>query len=223
MALSKTSKKKYVGRRFKKRDKLATRTYVKKLIRKDVETKYIDAQWPTGGYRQVDWSATHTFQVLTAMGQSTTDVTRIGDKVTLRSIHIRLQFAFPGSPFPTNPLRLVVFQWHPTSSLVAPTPSRILVPAYLGTINAPSSPFIHDYDPNYTILVDKYFSLTVENPANVIKHIRVRLKYAKKTIAFDAGSLDAANHVYAMLLTDSAVGSASILSLMIARVFYDDA
>lgn len=204
---------------------LATKQYVKRMIRKDVETKYIDAQWPSGGgFKTLDWSATNNFVVLSSMNQNFSDTTRIGDKITMRSLHIRLMFNFLSStPFFTYPIRFIVFQWYPTTSLVLPTPSRILVPAYLGTVNAPLSPIIHDYECNFVILYDKIYSLNSDSPSHMAYHIKVSLKYAKKTICFDGGSTDAGNHIYAMCLTNSAISADSATCAIVSRFYYDDA
>lgn len=194
---------------------LATKKYVTRLLRRTIETKYHDASYDNA----VTASGTIVAVPLTAIPLGTTDYERIGDKTTIRSIKIRLQFTIAtGDAY--NMLRLIIFQWYPNSSQVTPVVSNILA-SIMGSSDSYLSFYVHDLQNQYHVLYDK--TMYVDNVRNqqytLIK--KLKLKYAKKTLNFLAGTTEASNHVYVLLLSDSTAATHPEVSYF-TRVWYDD-
>lgn len=211
-------KRKFNRRRFVRKRKVspvATKQYVKKLVRKEVETKYYDDYTSWSG-TAIDW--TGSLVRLTTIAQGTTDITRVGDKLTLRAVRIKLNFVAADA---TQCMRLIVFQWYPNTTLVTPTTANIL--NVVGSPQGVNSMYIHDYDNQFKVLYDRRIAMVLgQNNDYKAISINVPLKFAKKTINFTAASTAGSNHIYIMAISDSgAVGHPSIT--MYSRVWFDDA
>lgn len=147
-----------------------------------------------------------------AAGAAPTDTTRIGDRVTLTKMELRIcieQRAFAGAQVgQTN--RVIIFQYKPVIAAAALTNadadvSSILAvgPSAAGTADYNSlSPYQHDTRNDYHILWDRSFSQADGSYDSGTKTIvmRVPLKRAMKNISFIGGSLFGGHHIYIMVL-----------------------
>lgn len=212
MVLFKRRRGKRFRRRVRKREKLATQKYVKKALHTLVETKYFDT---TSTGTSIDYSG--TLVNLTLIPQGSTDVTRVADKATLRAV--RLNFAFGvGDAF--NEFRIIIFQWYPNTTLLSPIVADIL--AYTGSNLACQSPYVHDYQNQHAVLLDRRFQLVNGTEAAVmVRKYKLPMKYCRKTINFTAGTTGGSNHLYALFISDSAAATHPNVQY-ITRVYFDD-
>jgi len=193
---------------------LATKAFVKQQIHKNVETKWYElGQTPTG----VDWNGAITR--LTSVPQGTTDSQRVGDKLTIRGIHIKYQITTGDS---TQLFRVLVVQWKPNTNLITPGVATLLTGVTLGTVNAPLANYVWDYTNQWSILYDKMHRLDAVSKPNVINMKRVNIKYAKKVVEFFAAGIEGSNHVYMVMVSDSGAGPHPTIAYQ-TRVLYDDA
>lgn len=195
---------------------LATKTYVKKMINKDIETKYHDLSLAAQPY-SISLGATQIIE-LSIPAQGTTDLTRIGDKITIRGLDIRMHLT---SSDTYNIIRCIIFQWYPNTSITsAPVGSQILNDV---TTYPYISPYVHDYTNQYGVLYDKMFTLSslADTITRVVK-IKPRLKYCKKTINFSAAGTNGSNKLYMLLVSDSGAVTHPTANIH-SRLFYDDA
>mgnify|MGYP004417261642 CR=1 FL=1 len=168
-----------------------------------------------------------------AAGAAPTDTTRIGDRVTLTKIELRMQSeqrSFAGSQV-GQANRIIIFQYKPVLATSALTNadadiSTILAvgPSAAGTADYNSlSTYQHDTRNDYHILYDQTFSQVDNGDFSGIwsKVMRVPLKKAKKSISFIGGSLFGGYHIYIMVigLAPELVNYFS----MNARVYFKDA
>lgn len=213
--MGKSNRRKF-RRRFKKAMKdPASKAYVKRMIRKDVETKYDDAIFSAN----VDSLGTGALVDIFDPSQGTGDGQRIGDKTTYRSLKLRYKITVQAvSPVQ---VRIIVFQWYPNTVLSVPTPSTIL-----WDLTAPdrsvTSPYYHDYQNQFQILYDRVHTVSNAGPTGIYHVKNFSLKYVKKTCNFAAGGLNGSNKLYVMAVSSSnAVNHPYVF--MYTRVYYDDA
>lgn len=207
-------------RKIRKRGKkFATVAYVNKKIHSSAETKYHD----TLVNGDVDSVGT-LFQQLTTITQNITDVTRIGDKITLRGLemrgYVRIDTTALGDAY--NIIRVIIFQWHPTAVSIG-APSAAVILNYIGGTLAqiPVSPYTHDYQDQFTILYDKFMDVSGSDNVRCLRTKKINLKYAKKTLGFIAASSNASNHIYCLLVSDSSATPHPVATLQF-RVYFDD-
>lgn len=200
---------------------------VKKLIHGQVEDKYIESVYP---YTAQSYSSglvvpnqlTSTFIQEVGQGQ------RIGDRVTLRSVHIRMSIYHNTTTTtdPQNNYRVIVFKWKLSTQVLTPTAANVLqYTAGLASLNyAVDSPYNwkKQQDDAFAILYDKSFSISPQSPA-VCHNIRLT-KYLGNLNFEPGGSFLASGHIYLMVLCDDAstVGSCPYIGY-IARTIYEDA
>lgn len=196
--------------------KLATRSYVKKQIKKEIETKYIDYNYnnsPIAG-------AGILLNLSAFISQGTSDNERIGDKINLRGIHFRMSF-WDNSNTQGSLVRMTIFQWKPNTASYVPSTGAIF--AYNTSPQIIWSPFNHDLSQQYTILYDKLFYMqdaTNIEWRNVWKK-KVNIKYAKKLIQFVGAGTNGTNHIYLSLQTNSPTNNPVAYGSI--RQYYDDA
>lgn len=203
--------RRYRKKYYRRKSKLATRTYVKKLIAKESETKYYDKL----ATANVDASGSLIRLTEVPIGQ--TDSSRIGDKLTMRAFQFKLQFGIADT---YNMLRVILFQWYPNTTLSPPAGNDILI-GTLGLLTSFMSMYTHDYLNQFHILYDKmmYVDSARNHQQTIVK--KINLKYAKKVINFTAGSIEGSNHLYLLLVSDSTAASHPGFNLE-SRVWYDD-
>lgn len=199
---------------------LATKGYVRKLVRKEIETKFFDKYTANGiGLPDPADASGSAFYILSAIPQGAGDSARDGDKCRVRALMLRGEVFGADS---TNVLRLIVFQYKSNTSLHAVAVNELLQSLYVGTAYAPHAPYTHDYQNQFIVLYDRQIYTDTLSHPSVPFTIKVKLKYAKKQIAFTAGGTNGSNHIYFLCLSDStAVQHPSIA--FISRLWYDDA
>lgn len=202
----------------KRRNRLATKRFVVKQIRKDIETKFYDKTTSVLGTPD-SVLATGTIYVLSTPIQGNTDQNRVGDKIRIRGLRIKGQFAIGDT---TQSIRLTIMQYKQGTNLHAAAVNELYQAAYVNTLAAPYAPFTHDYKHIYTPLWDKTWLMdTVAQPV-INFNIRVPMKYIKREVAFSAGSTDAINHLYLVAISDSTAVAHPTINF-VSRLFYDDA
>lgn len=206
-------RKKRYTRRFK-RGGLATKSFVRKQIHKDDETKYFETSTVA---QAIDFNGVTTD--LTNIPQGQTDGTRIGDKIRLRGI--RLQFILNIADTTQN-VRIMIVQYKGNTQIAATSISQVLVPTTLGTVNAPIANRVWDMTNQFSILYDKLYTLT--NVSTPIIHVRkkVGIKYAKREINFYQALTTGSNKIYLMMVSDSGAAPHPTIQYQM-RVMYDDA
>lgn len=213
-------KRKFVRRRFYRKKRTVPRNvkrYVKKELRKDVETKYFDSSLSDFATSYSGW-----IQPLCNVPQGTTDRSRVGDQLVMRALMLRMHIVMNTGDV-TNSVRVIVFQWHPSVALAVPTLSLVLSATYLGTTNAPNAPYTFDYRTNCTILFDR--KLVFSNTGDLIKSInqKISLKWAKKKCQYvDASATSVSDQLYLAAVSDSSTATHPLVS-SVARLFFDDA
>lgn len=202
----------------KELNQLATKKYVKKIIHKETETKYRDLSLAAQPYL-VALGAT-TIVDLCDIPQGNTDISRVGDKITIRGLEMRFELTVADV---TNALRIIVFQWYPNTSLPAaptnPVGSSILADV---TTYPWLSNYVHDYQNQYGVLYDKLFNLNTVNKPTIEFKIKPRMRYVKKTINFTGGTNDGSNKLFMLLVSDSGAGPNPSVRVQ-SRIRFDDA
>lgn len=202
-------------RMFKRRGaRLATKKFVKQQIHKQIETKYFSVPFATG---QV--TVTGTFGSLHNIPQGTTDVTRVGDKLNLRSIYLSYD-AIAG--IQSCNLRVLVVQWKPIDSFYPITgPSDFFYNTNASAVTI--SPYVHDYQTSYTVIYDRTHKLIIntESDSVIVKNKRLKIKWAKKQLNYLSATTDGAYKFYIMFVSNTTTDNPSVT--WSARTYYDDA
>lgn len=202
------------GKRIKKSKKLATKLYVKKLLRKEEETKYFDKSSSfTCGAAGV---MTDLCQIPQSAGASS-DITRIGDKVTIRSLEVGLQGVFADNQ---QIIRFIIIQWFPNDAFAVPAAASIITST--GSILSPLAPLYHDYQNQYTVVYDKLLVLNNVSMPSKSWRKKINLKYAKKIINFATGTTNGSNKFYLLTISDSTAVTDPTIGIY-TRLNFDDA
>lgn len=211
---------------------------VTKTLAKSVEQKHLTAyhNW------NVTTNPAGSVSKISAIVQGHTDQQRIGDEVNLVSASIRLHCRLdtPGTTgdYFAN-VRVLVFQWKMSDVSGPPTLDDILQ----GT---GTNPFVAPYDFDnqranmFSVLYDKVFLLAAPTYSNTATgsgnqylwpgntrntdfydNVELDLKFCKKQIQFDAGSLLGVNHIYAAAISDSSVPAHPVVDWYSRLVFTD--
>lgn len=191
---------------------LATKSFVRKEIHKDDETKYFEfaTTGQTVGYTGV------TVDCM-AIPQGVGDLNRVGDKIRLRGI----KFNFIISNTINSNLRVMLVQCKQNTQLVTPAVNQLLVPTTLGTINAPIAQRLHDYQNLFNVIYDKVYTVCpVTNPM-IHQRKTINIKYARKEVSFYSGGTTGSNKIYLMLVSDQVATFPTIQYQL--RFYYDDA
>ena len=149
--------------------------------------------------------------------QSTTvsnDTTREGDRVEPFRLEMRGQILLGDV---TNAVRIIVIQCKQTQVTLNETLSAI----YLGTVNAPNSPYRHDYRSQYAVLFDRTYHLEDggSQQVNITKSLKIRRK-----MQFSAGSstVHTMGELRMIIVSDSSAVTHPLVN-MVTRLFYKDA
>lgn len=204
----------YRKRRFTKRA-VATKAYVKKLVRKEAETKYWDLSTASQPY-SIALGAT-TILDLTEVPQGTTDVTRVGDKLTIRGLDIRMDAIIADT---TNVIRCIIFQWYINTNITLSNPLGSQVLQDITTYPHLSN-YHHDNNNQFHILYDTMIQLGAQGPQARVWHVKPNLKWAKKTVEFSGGGTNGANKLYMLLVSDSSAVSHPTVRIQ-SRLRFDD-
>lgn len=129
-------------------------------IGKFAEQKYYDRQF---GYTNFDWVDTGSIIDLTSVPQGAGDTQRIGDKLLISSLEIRMHYGkdstTTGPTVTDQHYRIIVFKWlddtTPTADNILDTTSNAF---------AVISAYDHDRKVKRKVLLDKSFSVTINAP-----------------------------------------------------------
>lgn len=188
-----------VAKRYVKRRRYARRyrRYVAAPEKKYHDT-LLSATITTSGF------TTNTFQ----LSQGVTNTTRIGNKVTLRSIYIRYMVHAGDIE---NAVRVILFRW---KGLGTPTVDTVLSPGTSDPHAAEYGMVNPEYASNIKILFDRLHLLGVETPSeptNTSLPYAKAFRYFKKCytpISFAGTTTTPENYSYWMLcLSDSSAGN----------------
>lgn len=206
--------RKYRNRRFRgkkaltKRQALAVRSIATRSINARAEKKYYDRSLSGTTY---DWSG--SIVSLTNIAQGSTDVTRDGDSIYLRSCRVVGDITAGDT---TNMFRVIIFQWFDDTT---PVYTDILSSVYQGTVNCVNSPYHHDQRKHFNVMYDKRYLLDSSDP-NVMFDTKY-MRPAKRKVHFSAGGTTGSNELFILFMSDS--GAATHPSVnFVARTTFND-
>lgn len=173
---------------------------IKTHERKRLEHKYWQTSMePTG------ISNSGTIYDLSDMPQGTTDISRVGDRVHVTSLSLRLNVILADT---TNLVRVLVFQWRQNSVSISPAFNKLLY-SKDGASYDYKGFYRHDsLGVNFIPLYDRVLNLTnsgANQQINLVK--RINLRFANRKISYDAGAVEGSNKFYLALVSDSGVVS----------------
>lgn len=141
---------------------------------------------------------------LTDVPIGTSDTTRIGDQISLRSVRFKITATVADT---TNWVRVILFQYIPQidSSTFTPTTYPI-ANILIDTTTTWLSPYSHDNRYNFRILYDKTH-LVVSNQSNQLTMFKGFIKkFPRDKIQYYAGSTTTqVNAIHMLILSDSGV------------------
>jgi len=196
------------GRRMPQPEKPITKSQVKAMI----DGKFKSEQ-------EIKWSAISGNAVATFSGsllsfcdiaQGDTDTTRDGDQIILSKFEMRFANYLGDS---TNITRVIVFKWLPPS---VPAVSDFWVD--IGTAESPLATFIHDQEPNITVLYDHLCYLGPGRYVEVgqsIQNVHHRIQYVAGSTTIASGK------IYLFFISDSAAATHPTLSYYVRSEFTD--
>lgn len=201
MYKSRKAKRLYRKRSFRRGNK---KTYIiakkaaRSVIRQQLETKYFDFDTTAS----ISYSG--AIYQLTGMTQGSTDLERVGDKVSIKSLQIRGAVEIGDT---TNIMRVIVFQFL-SDSATTPAFADVLQNFYLANTNAPLAPYAKDFA-GYTtaILWDKTFNLHANQPQLLFDCMLTSkdfVKKARKNIQYQGGGQNGVGNLYLLAVSDSA-------------------
>lgn len=164
---------------------------------------------------------------LTSISQGTQDTQRIGDRIQLKSILVRLLLQYNTNPQDRTPLiRIIVFQWKEDNGAVAPLPQNILQSATGGVPGDVLRPYTLDTNQTYKVLFDKIFSLSINAGSDtIVSDIYINKKFGK-LIEYSNAVTTGTNQIYLMAVTSDNIGITTLgelpLMTMRSRVRYTD-
>jgi len=205
----------------KKKQKMAVsarsaKVLVSRALRATEEVKFSDYNSSNGA----DYNASTTFYSLCDIAQGATSSTRVGDKIRIRSLHVKGMVLCADS---YNHIRVIVFQWHPMSTASVPTPTDILTT--LGSGYTPFSTYKDNNEGDYSILYDKTV-VTVASQSNATREFDFWItggKFFDRTVHWTAGSSSLAkNKLFLMIISDSSTNPHPTATF-VTRLRYADA
>lgn len=231
-----------IPRKFVVSDKERTRRYtksaalsakqksqVKSIVTRASETKI---STPTLNFSSGGLGVFITPPILAEMplpAQGNTDGQRVGDRLMLKSLTFKTTFIVdPLAAVPGVITRLIIFQWHPSTSTGVPTASSILLTDPIGGVISVRSSYSWDNRSMFTILTDRTYSCVKDS--NLASGYVTRDGYFQNTIVvrkfrkpvqyFAASSTLATNTIWVLGISDQAVrGTAAIMT---GRLTYTD-
>lgn len=151
---------------------------------------------------------------LSSMAQGITDITRVGDRIVLKSLEARFDLVVADA---TNFIRLILFQWVGDAVSDVPTIAAVLesTPYYL-------SPFNWDQRGKYRVLHDESVALMGVGPVTYIsKKIKVGCPVKHQQFLNASTNIESGG-LFALVMSDSAAAAHPGYDLY-TRVSYTDA
>lgn len=183
------------------------RKVTKNVINRQAELKYFDT---TVGVCP-DYSGNLGCLSLIPAGSS--DTSRDGDKAYLTSMQVR---GYVSASDTTNVMRVIFFVWKEDGT---PLNDDILSSTTKGSINYVNAPYHHDGRGQFIVLSDRTYNLTL-GASNDHKLFKANIKL-NKNLKFNGGGTSAYNHIWYMVLSDSAAVSHPCIN-MTSRVRFRD-
>lgn len=175
-----------------------------------IEPKYLD----TSAVAQ-SVSTSGTFAYLTLLNNGTTDITRIGDMISLHSIDMRWSAIVADA---TNIVRVVLIQWNPDTTIETPTYNAV----FAGAGSPVNSPFNHDGNKKFTVVYDKrVFLSTAIGTAGDAVYIMATNSKLNNRIQFISGSQNSMGGLYLILLSDSIASTHPTVDYSVRINWYD--
>lgn len=191
----------------------ATRAYVKGQLTRQLETKYYNRFNQT---ISTDYSG--SLVDLTALiAQGITVAGRVGDRIDLRSIEWRGQITSADSH---NFVRFALVQFRENSTAGAP-----VIGDWLETVNntlAPTTLWNWDRRTEYRVLWDKTYYVDTGDDYALQFAGKIPSTKLKTSVHYDPGVNTGSNHVYLLIITDSAAVTHPSVSYDM-RITYKDA
>jgi len=190
---------------------------VRRIIKQDTELKYFISQ-----YNLAPQSTTPSLLSLTEIPQGVTDITRVGDRLELKSLEVR-GCHIGGDAY--NNTRLVFFTYKPNQ---VPVSSNILLVGPSAVID-PFSLYSHDYRRDYHIIHDMTFtsvgliggSATQPPQSNTSKCFHFTTTNFPRQVQFAGGGLTGTNKIWFVAVGDSAVLTHPLLNFSAKITFTD--
>lgn len=210
---------------------------VRRMIDSEVELKFINAYLGSAAV-----TSTPIITGMTDIAQGDTDSSREGDRVKLvGGINLRgsvFADVATGDVTQTHAIvRLIIFQWHPTSAsggATEPTAANVLLDGPSGSPDVYSH-YSHDQRQNFSVVYDEVFEPigvtaggagAVNMHSGVQKYFTRRILLAKKIrhqMQFQAAStVNATNHLYFMSMSNLAADAQNPTLIWSTQVFYRD-
>jgi len=194
---------------------------IKSRIDHETEDKYLDTFSGTPG--AVNYNGTTPFS-LSDVPQGVTDFNRTGDSILAKQLSFRALVSYNQTSTTTNlatslnVLRLIVFNWKPFYTDVAPTVAKVMT--YFGTAYAALGPLTHDGIDQIDVLFDKTIYLNgIDKASDIVKFV-IPLNCE---ICYRSGSTtNQSNGIYAFWMSDVA-SAGPIVSAFASRLDFTDA
>lgn len=219
-------RKRRYGKRGKKKGckvSACVKKYVKKELRQFPEKKYTNVdENGLSMCRDVSGAtgATAAYYCITdQIVQGTGDTNqRIGDSINLIDMDARFLFYQPTSTNPNPFCRLIVFQWHnylDTTAAIGQALAAILPISNIlnnggGGVSDVTSPYDidHQRSDTFTILYDKMFGLSFNNPTTSNTsinqhHIHIKKKLRGKVLYVNGSQTSAQNHIFVLAMSNN--------------------
>jgi hypothetical protein len=174
--------------------KPVTKKQVEAMIKGQQETKFLDI------VNSITANYGGTVVALTDLGQGTTNITRIGNNITVRNLRFRYHLTCADS---YNLVRVIIFRWHERFSLDPPDSSDIL--ELVNSTNAVNAPYTFNERDAFTILFDKTETLVLSTSVNTA-YVQGVLKVSQQPVQyFGSSTTDILNGLYFLVISDSSV------------------
>ena len=174
------------------KNKQEIKQIVKSMVRKPIETKYFD-QYQLSTSVTASGTITNVSDI--TRGDEVTQ--RIGNQVTLKSIHFRVGMYLNANATQTA-LRILVIQ--DTFGTNAPSVADVLETAFLSSVYSEVAPYYWDYRKRFRILKDDTTYLCKNsNTSGVYKEYDIKLGFNSQHIG---SSTTFKNQVYLLLVSN---------------------
>lgn len=155
----------------------------------------------------------------TSVSQGDTDEGRDGDMLYLKKWTVNYSFTAGDG---NNTVRFIAFQWKENDTYHVPLVTDIL--QIVGNAVAPLSTYLHDKEQgkNFGVLYDETHHISANTGTEGIERsIDVPLRYARRRVQFNSGSVGGSNKLYVLAISDSGAVPNPQLKF-VSRIIYSD-
>lgn len=208
-----TQKRPYRKRNYKKKNKgyqLATKNYVKRVLKTDTEMKFKD------DYQSINVSTLYGIQNIFQPTNGTGHNEYVGDEVKVQKILFRYELINADT---YNWCRLIIFQWKP----ITPPTNLSLITSPPGTSGAADYLGMYNYDNRtlYNIIFDKMLYTDADSPTSVGGFKIFTPKKDKFSSLINLNPAYGNHRLYCYFVTDSNLSGHPTLKINY-RVFFTD-